>query len=229
MPVFWLDDHSLEFPDPMFSTPDGLTAIGGDLSVERLLTAYQKGFFPWFNPEDPILWWCPDPRCVLYPDKIKISKSMRSYINQDKFEVTFDQAFEEVMRSCQVEPRKGQVVGSWITEDMILAYKELHLKGYVHSVEVWEAGNLVGGLYGVTMGRIFFGESMFTKVSNASKFGFIKLVEKLRQLDYALIDCQQETAHLVSLGAELIPRKNFLAILEDQIEVYHQIGHWPKS
>jgi len=188
--------------------------VGGDLSVDRLLAAYRQGIFPWFNPDDPIIWWSPDPRFVLFPDELKIHKSMRPYFNQKKFTVTFDGHFETVMRACQMQRRNNQVGGTWITEDMIEGYCNLHQQGYAHSVEVWKGEELVGGLYGIALGKIFFGESMFAKVSNASKFGFITLVQELKKKGFKLIDCQQKTGHLGSLGARAIPRQEFIELLE---------------
>lgn len=213
MPVFWLSDENLNFPPAELANEDGILAIGGDLSVDRLLVAYNNGLFPWYNPEDPILWWCPDPRFVLFPEELKIAKSMRSYFNQRKFEVSFDRDFEQVIRSCKNQKRKGQGGGTWISEEMIQAYWNLHEAGYAHSVEVWNAGKLVGGLYGVSLGKIFFGESMFSKESNASKVGFITLVKYLAAKGIELIDCQQETNHLKSLGARSISRASFLKIV----------------
>ncbi len=210
MPVFWLSENDLTFPHPELANEDGILAIGGDLSVERLLVAYNTGLFPWFNPEDPILWWSPDPRFVIFPSELKVAKSMRSYFNQGKFVVSFDQNFEGVMRACQNQRRKGQGGGTWISEEMVEAYCQLHEQGLAHSVEVWKGEELVGGLYGVSLGKVFFGESMFSKVSNASKFGFISLVRQLEQRDFWLIDCQQHTAHLASLGGRPIPRTTFL-------------------
>ena len=214
MPVFWLSNDEISFPHPELANEDGILAVGGDLSQERLLLAYSIGLFPWFNPDDPILWWSPDPRFVLFPDELKISKSMRPYFNQKKFQVTVDQEFEIVMRNCQQAKREGQGGGTWITESMVEGYVNLHQAGYAHSVEVWKDKDLVGGLYGVALGKVFFGESMFSKVSNASKFGFISLVRQLVTLDFDLIDCQQKTKYLGSLGAKGIPRKNFLRHLE---------------
>lgn len=209
MPVFWLTDE-LSFPPPELANEDGILAVGGDLSTDRLLLAYSMGLFPWFNPEDPILWWSPDPRFVLYPQNLKVSKSMRPYFNQKKFTVTFDTQFEKVMTACQQQYRKGQVGGTWITGEMIDSYTALNKMGFAHSVEVWQGEELVGGLYGISLGKIFFGESMFAKVSNASKFGFITLVQKLKELGFWLIDCQQRTQHLESLGGEFISRNDFL-------------------
>lgn len=226
MPVFWLDDQSLEFPAPELATPEGILAVGGDLSPARLLEAYAGGIFPWFNEGDPILWWSPDPRFVLFPDELVVSKSMRPYFNQKKFQVTFDKDFEGVMRGCQQSNRNGQSGDTWITEDMIQAYVQVHKLGYAHSVEVWQDGNLVGGLYGISLGKIFFGESMFARVSNASKFGFITLVQKLREKGFTLIDCQQQTQHLGSLGAKPISRKSFLNYLQENKKLKTLTGSW---
>ena len=226
MPVFWLDDQSLEFPAPELATPEGILAVGGDLSPARLLEAYGGGIFPWFNEGDPILWWSPDPRFVLFPDELVVSKSMRPYFNQKKFQVSFDQDFEGVMRGCQQSNRNGQSGDTWITEDMIQAYVQVHQLGYAHSVEVWQEGDLVGGLYGISLGKIFFGESMFARVSNASKFGFITLVQKLREKGFTLIDCQQQTQHLGSLGAKPISRKSFLKNLQENKKLKTLTGSW---
>jgi leucyl/phenylalanyl-tRNA--protein transferase len=221
MPIYLLPDDEILFPPPNLATAEGILAVGGDLSTERLIKAYKNGIFPWFNPGEPILWWSPDPRFVLYPSELRVSKSMRPYFNQQKFKVTFDQAFDQVIKACQVRTseagRRRRAIGSWITDDMINAYTELHEQGYGHSVEVWEEGTLVGGLYGLAFGKVFFGESMFTRVSNASKFGFIRLVQWLEKRGFALIDCQQETRHLASLGARSISRKNFLASLQQHL------------
>lgn len=226
MPVFWLSEDSISFPHPELANEDGILAVGGDLSPERLLMAYRMGIFPWFNPGDPILWWSPDPRFVLFPSELKVSKSMRPYFNQKKFTVTVDREFEHVMRSCQTQRRKGQLGGTWITENMIEAYTLLHQRGYAHSIEVWKEDRLVGGLYGISFGNIFFGESMFTKVSNASKFGFISLVRRLEKLGFDLIDCQQQTRHLESLGGRCISRSDFLDYLRKNVEVPDRIGNW---
>ena len=213
MPVYWLRDNELSFPHPEQASSDGLLAVGGDLSVERLLYAYSWGIFPWYSAGDPILWWHPDPRFVLYPDKLKVSKSMRPYFNQQKYTTTYDQAFSEVIKACSSIPRAGQE-STWITPEMIKAYEQLHEAGFAHSVEVWQDHELVGGLYGIAIGKVFFGESMFARATNASKFGFISLVRDLQKKGYELIDCQQETPHLASLGAEAISRKAFLKELE---------------
>lgn len=226
MPIYWLKNDNISFPSPELATEDGIVAVGGDLSVERLLMAYQKGLFPWYNPDDPILWWSPDPRFVLFPAELKVSKSMRPYFNQKKFELSFDQKFEEVIHACSLQTRKGQEGGTWISEEMIQAYCQLYKMGYAHSVEVWKEGELVGGLYGISLGKCFFGESMFAKVSNASKFGFISLVKKLETLGFDLIDCQQHTRHLESLGARGIPRKEFLNYLRKNEEEETLRGNW---
>lgn len=207
--------------------PNGILAVGGDLSPERLLTAYAAGIFPWFNEGEPIIWWSPDPRFVLFPNELKVSKSMRPYFNQQKFTVTLDMQFEAVMRGCQTQRRTGQFGGTWITEDMVSAYVRLHELGYAHSVEVWKnEEQLVGGLYGIALGKVFFGESMFARETNASKFGFISMVQNLRALDFQLIDCQQETNHLGSLGARAIDRSAFLEILQKNQETQTFLGSW---
>ncbi len=213
MHYIWLEPDNLHFPQPQHADADGIIALGGDLSVERLLVAYTNGIFPWYNKGNPIIWWNPDPRFVLFPDKLKVAKSMRPYFNQKKYQVTFNQQFDQVIRSCGKTPRKGQN-GTWITDDMIAAYTQLHKLGWVHSVEVWDKEQLVGGLYGLWIGDVFFGESMFSLAPNASKFGFISWVRLLQQKGVKLIDCQQETKHLASLGAESISRAQFLNLLK---------------
>lgn len=226
MPVFWLPEDELIFPHPELANRDGILAIGGDLSPQRLLLAYESGIFPWFNPEDPIIWWSPDPRFVLFPEELKVARSMRPIFNQQKFSLTLDQDFQAVIKGCQAQYRKGQGGGTWITDDMVEAYTTVHELGYAHSVEVWQDGNLVGGLYGLAIGKCFFGESMFARVSNASKFGFISLVKKLQELEFWLIDCQQNTRHLASLGARGIPRKEFLSYLERNKGEETLLGSW---
>ena len=216
----------LWFPDVEESTEEGIVAVGGDLSVERLILAYSKGIFPWYSSDkSPILWWSPDPRFVLFPENLIVSKSMRPYFNQNKFKVTWDQNFEDVIKNCQKIDREDQP-GTWITSKMLAAYIQLHKKGYAHSVEVWLDNELVGGLYGISLGKVFFGESMFAKVSNASKFGFISLVNQLIKKDFVLIDCQQETNHLESLGASAIKRKDFIDILNHNNIEETYIGSW---
>lgn len=211
--MFLLDSEEIAFPDPaLYDFEGGLLAMGGDLSPERIWFAYQNGIFPWFNPEDDILWWCPDPRFVLFPEDLKISKSMKKILREGKFTFTENKCFEEVMKNCQAAERKGQD-GTWITDEMIESYSTLQRYGKAKSIEVWENDELVGGLYGVDLGHIFCGESMFAKVSNASKAGFIYFIEKYKN-QYQLIDCQVYTEHLASLGAKEIPKREFLKILK---------------
>ncbi|MEM9920868.1 MAG: leucyl/phenylalanyl-tRNA--protein transferase [Bacteroidota bacterium] len=226
MPVFWLSENELTFPHPELANEDGIVAIGGDLSVERLILAYRMGLFPWFNPQDPILWWSPDPRFVLFPSELKVSKSMRPYFNQRKFTVTFDQAFRQVILGCQQQRRKGQIQGTWISDSMVEAYCNLFEAGYAHSVEVYKNDELVAGLYGVSIGKVYFGESMFTTVSNASKFGFITLIRKLNELGFWLIDCQQHTRHLESLGGRPISREVFLQYMDKNQHEQSFVGNW---
>lgn len=214
MPLHVLD-NKLWFPPVTESLEDGLLAIGGNLSTERLLLAYKNGIFPWYEGDVP-LWWSPNPRCVLYPQKIKISKSMQKLIAQNAFHLTINQNFEEVIHHCKSTKRKGQH-GTWITQEVEHAYIQLHKLGYACSAEAWNNKKLVGGLYGIKLGNIFFGESMFSFQSNASKFAFIKYVQQLQQENVALIDCQVHTTHLESLGAEMISRKKFLQILQQNI------------
>lgn len=205
-------NNELIFPPVELANSDGLLAVGGDLSPERLLLAYRSGIFPWFNEDSMILWWSPDPRMVLLPQNIKISKSMRKVLRDRRFRLTKNTCFEAVIEQCSHIKRPGQA-GTWITDDMQKAYIELHKKGYAQSYEIWENDRLVGGLYGIDLGHIFCGESMFSLVSNASKFAFIKLAQELEGKNYALVDCQMYTEHLASLGAEEMSRKEFLIFL----------------
>lgn len=211
--IVWLPPDSTDFPpvSQALKDPNGLLAAGGDLSMERLLSAYSKGIFPWFDDEQPILWWSPDPRCVLFPDQLHVSRSLAKFMRQWDYEITFDTAFSDVMSACSA-PRSYQSE-TWITESMQTAYVNLHKQGHAHSVELWVNGDLMGGLYGIAMGRLFFGESMFSKTSNASKIAFVHLVEKLKFWGYYLIDCQVESEHLSSLGASTITRAEFVRIL----------------
>ncbi|MEY8781825.1 leucyl/phenylalanyl-tRNA--protein transferase [Allomuricauda sp.] len=206
----------LQFPPVETAGEDGLLAVGGDLSPERLLLAYKNGIFPWFNDDSLILWWTPDPRMVLFPEKVKISKSMRKLIREGKFTLTQNKCFEQVIDYCAQIHRKGQE-GTWITPEMKMAYMNLYKKGFIKSYEVWEDGELVGGLYGVDLGHVFCGESMFSLTSNASKFAFIKMAQEMYKNGYRIIDCQVHTDHLESLGAELLPRKEFMKILQGQL------------
>lgn len=204
--------RELYFPPATEASPEGIVAIGGDLSPERLIMAYKNGIFPWYDDDEPILWWCPPHRMVLYPDELKISKSMRNIINRNTFKVTFNTAFKEVITNCKNIKREGQM-GTWITPEMIDAYLKLHEMGYAKSVEVWQDDAIVGGLYGVDLGHVFCGESMFSKVSNASKMAFIALTKKLKAENYRLLDCQVHNDHLESLGAREIDRNEFIRIV----------------
>jgi len=206
-------DNSLWFPDAEEANEEGLLAVGGDLSPERLLLAYESGIFPWFIHEKLVYWFSPDPRMILLPDELKVSKSMKQVLKKNIFTITFDTDFEAVIKGCQSVKREGQR-GSWITREFVAAYTRLHKLGLAHSVEVWQDGKLAGGLYGVSLEKCFFGESMFSLVPNASKAGFIILTEWLKQHDFKLIDCQVHTPHLESLGAKEIPRKQFLKLLK---------------
>lgn len=203
---------ALWFPPVTEALPDGLLAAGGDLSRDRLLLAYRSGIFPWFNEEEPPLWWSPDPRFVLYPQELKVSKSMKKVISAGQFEYRTNTAFRQVIDNCRQIDRPGQD-GTWITSEVADAYCDLHHIGVAHSAEAWLNSELVGGLYGIRMGKVFFGESMFSKVSNASKFAFISLVHSLLTEDVQLIDCQVYTEHLESLGARMIPRRTFIELV----------------
>jgi leucyl/phenylalanyl-tRNA--protein transferase len=205
--------RELYFPSVRESSPEGLVAIGGDLSPERLMLAYRNGIFPWFEDDEPILWWSPPQRMVLFPDEIKVSKSMRNILNRGIFSVTLNKAFREVITACREIERTGQD-GTWITDDMTEAYCRLHELGIARSFEVWQGDELVGGLYGVDLGRIFCGESMFSRVPNASKVAFITLARQLQKENYKLLDCQVYNDHLASLGAREIDREDFMEILK---------------
>lgn len=217
----WMNDYILDpskftFPHPYIALEDGLLAVGGDLQPLRILDAYRCGIFPWFNEMDEILWWSPSPRFALKPEDIKVSKSMRSYFNQNKFKVTIDQCFTDVMQQCKTTSRADQD-GTWIHTEMIDAYTELHRMGFAHSVEVWQGDELVGGLYGLAIGSIFFGESMFSKVSNASKYGFITLARILQEQGCDIIDCQIHSDHLESLGASHIDGEIFFNLIRSNV------------
>ncbi len=224
MPVFRLPDEII-FPSPELAEEDGLLAVGGDLSVERLLLAYSMGIFPWYSDGYPILWWSPDPRLVLMPGDLRVSRSLRQTIKKGTYRITFDKAFERVIRSCAESPRRGDD-GTWITEEMIEAYCRLHEKGFAHSVESWAGGELAGGLYGVALGGVFFGESMFARKSDASKAAFVKLVEQLARWKFRVIDCQVTTRHLISLGAKEVSRSEFLRIMKTALKVRTPQGKW---
>lgn len=205
----------LFFPPVDEADEDGVLAVGGDLSPERLILAYKSGIFPWFDEEDPILWWSPEERMVLFPEEFVVSKSMRNILNRNVFKVTLNQNFKEVISNCSSIKRNGQI-GTWITNEMIEAYCKLNEIGFAKSVEVWQDDVLVGGLYGIDLGHVFCGESMFSKVSNASKVAFASLVEKLKEENYKLLDCQVHNDHLESLGAREIPRDYFMGILKSR-------------
>jgi leucyl/phenylalanyl-tRNA---protein transferase len=215
MPIYSLDKQ-LIFPPVELAEPDGLLAIGGDLSVERLVKAYRAGIFPWYEGHH-ILWWSPDPRFVLFPPELVVSKSMRKLMGKNVFTFTTNQAFGDVITHCKRISRKDQD-GTWITDEVRAAYIELHHRGIAHSAEAWKDGKLVGGLYGVRMGNVFFGESMFSLESNASKFAFIQYVQHLQQEGVKLIDCQVYTEHLESLGARMIPRAQFIELLNQNLD-----------
>jgi len=210
--IFQLAEEELVFPHPSLAEEDGLLAIGGDLSKDRLVLAYHNGIFPWFSEGDPICWFAPHERCVIFPEKVKVSKSMRKVLTDGVYRVTKDQAFEQVIVNCAETPRIGQD-GTWITDDMQNAYINLHKNGWAHSVEVWYGDQLVGGLYGLEINHVFCGESMFSRMSNASKTALIWLC---RSGNYRIIDCQVPNDHLMSLGAEMIPREEYTAILQAQ-------------
>lgn len=208
---YWLDPRQPElFPDVSLALkePDGLLAVGGDLSEQRLLSAYRQGIFPWYSDNQPVLWWSPDPRMVLIPDELKISRSLRKTIKKNNFRISFDHAFDKVIHECSA-PR-DYTTETWITDEMKEAYIKLHYSGHAHSVECWQGESLVGGLYGIAIGQVFFGESMFSRVTDASKTAFVYLVKHLQKWQYQLIDCQVYTEHLESLGAVNIPRADFI-------------------
>ncbi len=226
MPVE-ISHHKLEFPDLEEADESGLLAVGGDLSIDRLKLAYSKGIFPWYEKGMPILWWSPDPRMVLFPDKMIISHSLKQIIKKQHFTITIDTAFEKVIKNCAQTPRKGES-GTWITREMRNAYIDLHKAGFAHSAEAWLEGKLVGGLYGVAIGKAYFGESMFHHVTNASKVAFFHLVEKLSSWDFKIIDAQVYTNHLESLGGEMIPRSHYIQILEKALMIADAPGSWEK-
>jgi leucyl/phenylalanyl-tRNA--protein transferase len=224
MPVFQLSD-SLLFPPPALAREDGLLAVGGDLSVPRLLFAYQQGIFPWYSPGEPILWWSPDPRLVLIPEEFHLARRLARTIRQEVFRVTFDTDFERVIRAC-AQTRRKEGHGTWLDEAMISAYGELHDLGYAHSVECRQNGELVGGLYGVSLGAMFFGESMFSLVPDSSKIALAALVDRLRGWDFELIDCQVGTGHLQRLGAREISGAEFSTRLARAVAGPSRLGPW---
>ena len=214
------------FPPPNEATEDGLIAVGGDLSCERLLEAYKKGIFPWYGPEGPILWWHPRKRLVMYPDDLKVSRSLRKSISNKGFATTCDQCFLQVIEYCATAKRQEQYTGTWITNSMSRAYIELHKKGFAHSIEIWLDSKLVGGLYGVAIGSMFFGESMFSLERDSSKVALYHLTQLLKQWDYVLIDCQIPSDHLISLGAKLLEREEFMAILTQALKKEQSPKAW---
>ena len=209
-------NNDLIFPPVSMADEEGVLAIGGDLSTERLLLAYRSGIFPWYSEGEPIVWWSPDPRFVLFPEKIRVTKSMQTVLNNGKFRFTTNRAFSTVIQNCKTAPRKEQE-GTWISPAIQEAYIKLHELGYAHSAEAWHNGELVGGLYGIRLGNLFFGESMFSKESNASKFAFIHYVRQLQKEKVSLIDCQVYTAHLESLGAKMISREKFITLINENL------------
>lgn len=211
MPLFVLDNE-LVFPPVHLAQPDGLLALGGDLSPQRLLLAYRSGIFPWYESEH-ILWWSPDPRFVLFPHELQVARSVRSLLKKNEFEFTIDKAFDKVIHQCKKITRRGQA-GTWITDEVEKAYFKMHELGYAHSAETWKDGELAGGLYGIKLGKVFFGESMFSKASNASRFAFINYVQQLKEEGIQLIDCQVYTEYLESFGARMIPRNDFISLLK---------------
>ena len=223
MPVFRLNQEPL-FPPVELASPEGIIAVGGDLSPERLLAAYSSGIFPWYSDGQPILWWSPDPRFVLFPEEIHVSRSLEKIMRKDTFQVTFDSAFQEVIYACS-QPRRNSF-GTWITGEMRNAYVRLHELGVAHSVETWQNGKLAGGMYGVSLGRLFFGESMFTRADNASKVALVSLVDRLREHDFLLLDCQVYTENLDRFGAVDIPRRRFMEILEKGLNAPTLKGNW---
>ncbi|HSR67914.1 MAG TPA: leucyl/phenylalanyl-tRNA--protein transferase [Acidobacteriota bacterium] len=227
MPVYQLGPE-LVFPPPEWSEPDGLLAVGGDLSLERLLAAYSQGIFPWYSEESDILWWSPDPRMVLKPGKMHVSRSLAKAIRQERFQVRVDSAFSQVIRHCADNPRPGRQ-STWITDDMLQAYGRLHQAGFAHSLEAWQDGRLQGGLYGVSLGGMFFGESMFSLASDASKVTLAALSRGLQKWGFDLIDCQVPSPHLKSLGCREMSRRRFLKRLRQSLQRPTRKGPWPEK
>ena len=218
--------RDLRFPPVDLATPEGLLAVGGDLRPERLLEAYRHGIFPWYNEDQPILWWSPDPRTVLFPEKLHVSRSMKRSLRSGLFSVTLDRCFRDVMQHCAGPRPQYPDGGTWITTEMLDAYTTLHKQGYAHSVETWKKGQLVGGLYGVALGGAFFAESMFAHVPDASKVGLVFLVRQLHAWRFRLIDCQQASPHVMRFGAEEIPRRSYLDHLANSVSLPERRGRW---
>lgn len=226
MPIFLLGDEPV-FPPAQLASDEGIIAAGGDLSPQRLLNAYTSGIFPWYSEGDPILWWSPDPRMILSPKEIHISRSMKKFLKKSPFHFSFDSSFGHVLEHC-ADPRDGQL-GTWITREMKAAYVYLHELGFAHSMEVWQEDKLVGGLYGVSLGKCFFGESMFSLQTNASKFGIITLARLLQEKEFLMIDCQVPSGHLRTMGAKEIPRVEFLKLLERGLDYETIPGKWDSA
>lgn len=226
MPIYLLGESTV-FPAAENATRDGIIAIGGDLSPERLLNAYAGGIFPWYSDGEPILWWSPSPRMVLFPAEVHVSRSMKKLLRKDPpwFRWTVDRAFGEVIENCRTSRRKGEP-GTWITIEMREAYIYLHELGFGHSLEVWQGEELVGGIYGVSLGKCFFGESMFSRAANASKFAFIMLARQLKKMEFLMLDCQVPSAHLKTLGAREIPRREYLELLKQGLQAETWVGKW---
>lgn len=224
MGLHWItpDEPADSFPPVRMALrdPDGLLAVGGDLSPDRLINAYSRGIFPWYNVGQPILWWSPDPRAVLFPRELHVSRSLRRSLKRSRFTFTVNEDFEGVMRACAVTPRRDPA-GTWITAEMISAYSTLHGTGHAQSVETWLEGELVGGIYGITLGKVFFGESMFSRVTDASKAALVLLVREMLARDYRLLDCQVASSHLRTLGSRDLPRPEFLELLEEHVDSRH--------
>jgi leucyl/phenylalanyl-tRNA--protein transferase len=226
--MFRLNQRAVDvrFPPVELASPEGLVAVGGDLRVERLLEAYRHGIFPWYNEDQPILWWSPDPRAVLFPDKLHVSRRLERTIRRGHFRMTLDTRFKDVMTHCAGPRPQYPEGGTWITAAMVEAYSALHELGYAHSVETWKEGRLVGGLYGVALGGVFFAESMFTRVADASKVALVRLVRQLQAWGFRIIDCQQSSPHVKRFGAEEIPRREFIRHLNDALTLPDRRGRW---
>ena len=229
--IKWIssDDPPEAFPDieSAYDVPNGLLAAGGDLSLGRLLYAYRHGIFPWFDKDQPILWWSPEPRCVLHPEALRISRRTKRSLKSSNFQIRFNTAFDDVVAGCAAQ-RHGQD-GTWITREMAAAYRNLHDHNWAHSIEVWSSDNLVGGLYGLAIGKVFFGESMFSRENNASKAAMLTLCETLLENNFSLLDCQVESPHLMSLGATLTPRQEFAATLQNACKEPDPFNNWPQE
>ena len=224
--MFRLHTSDLSFPPVEWAAPDGLLAIGGDLRPERLLAAYRHGIFPWYNDDQPLLWWSPDPRAVLFPSQLHVPRRLQRTIRRSRMTVTLDRAFRRVMEGCADPRPQYPEGGTWITAEMLNAYTRLHELGHAHSVETWQDGTLAGGLYGIAIGGAFFAESMFTRVDDASKTALVALVRQLDAWNFHIIDCQQSSPHVRRFGAEEIPRRDFLTHLSDALTIPSRIGHW---